>query len=354
MKIESRRILSLAALAGCATLALSGSASAQSILFDFNNAPLHSPLPVSQTAGGITALLSATGQGFSIQDQSAPVFPQGFSGRYIYPSSINAADLLVSFDHTLTSFSILYAPDELGCDDSCTMRVTAYMNGTYVGTNTHTASNPGTYPVDTLSCSFPQGFNSVDVHYDSHPPTCQDYGVIFLADDMRVTPMVTLVTPFCFGDGTAAACPCSNSGAAGHGCANASNASGAQLSGSGTPSLSNETLHFTCTGQVPGSLSIVFAGDAAATPRHFGDGLRCVAGALRRLYVKSAVGGVSSAPEAGDPTIVARSAALGDALAIGTVRYYHVYYADPSASFCAPPSGSTFNISNALNVTWSN
>ncbi|CAN5400042.1 hypothetical protein BH11BAC1_BH11BAC1_07180 [soil metagenome] len=61
------------------------------------------------------------------------------------------------------------------------------MNGSFVGTNTKTASVPGTWPVDTLFCNFPQGFDSVVVHYDSPPPTCQDYGVIYMADNMQVT-----------------------------------------------------------------------------------------------------------------------------------------------------------------------
>jgi hypothetical protein len=42
--------------------------------------------------------------------------------------------------------------------------------------------------VDTLRCSFAQGFDSVVVHYYLPPPTCQDYGTIFLADNMIVTP----------------------------------------------------------------------------------------------------------------------------------------------------------------------
>ena len=45
------------------------------------------------------------------------------------------------------------------------------------------------FPVTTLSCSFPTGFDSVVVHYDGPPPTCSDYGVIFMADNMRVTKM---------------------------------------------------------------------------------------------------------------------------------------------------------------------
>lgn len=166
---------------------------AQSILFDFNDAPLHAPLPVSITKGGITAKFTATGEGYSIQDNSAPVFPVGFSGRDIYPSSVFLSDLLIKYDKLLTDFSILYSCQELGCDDAATMRVTAYKNGIYVGTNTKAATHPGTWPVDTLDCSFSSGFDSVVIHYDHRPPTCTDYGVIFLCDDMLVTEQLSTI-----------------------------------------------------------------------------------------------------------------------------------------------------------------
>ena len=163
--------------------------SAQAVLFDFDNAPLYTSLPIYQTSGGITAHLSATGQGYSIQSANVLGFtPPGFSGHIIYPNSIYLADLLIHFDHTLTDFSIMYCVQELGCDNSATMKVSAYMNGSYVGFNTRTATFPGTWPVDTLRCSFAQGFDSVVVHYYLPPPTCQDYGTIFLADNMIVTP----------------------------------------------------------------------------------------------------------------------------------------------------------------------
>lgn len=161
---------------------------AQQIMFDFDNAPLHVSLPLAINSGGVTATLSATGQGFSIQEANTMGFtPQGFGGNCIYPNSVFAADLLIAFDQTLSDLSILYACQELGCDDAATMRITAYYQGIYVGTNTRTATYPGTYPMDTLSCSFPQGFDSVVIHYDSPPPTCQDYGTIFLADNMLIT-----------------------------------------------------------------------------------------------------------------------------------------------------------------------
>jgi hypothetical protein len=177
-------------LIGLMTIFLSNNLSAQAVLFDFDSAPIHTSLPLTLTIGGITAHFSATGQEFSIQDYFGNNFvPIGFSGLFICPNSINASDLLIRFDQTLTDFSILYAPEEYGCDSSATMRVTAYMNGSYVGTNTKIASNPGTWPVDTLSCSFPQGFDSVVVHYDhARPSGCSDWGPIFAADNTRVTP----------------------------------------------------------------------------------------------------------------------------------------------------------------------
>ena len=172
-------------LAGLAT-----PAAGQAVLFDFDTAPPYSPLPINLTVGGITAQFSATGQGFSIQRADALGFtPVGFAGYCIYPSSVYAADLLIGFSQALTDFSILYAPEEYACDSSATMRVTAYMSGTPVGTNTTFADPPGTWPTATLSITVAQGFNSVVVHYDAPPPTGGDWGPIFMADNMRVTPL---------------------------------------------------------------------------------------------------------------------------------------------------------------------
>ena len=167
---------------------------AQSILFDFDNAPVHSPLPVSLTVGGLTAQLSATGQGFSIQAANTMGFtPVGFSGNCIYPSSVFAADLLISFSTPLTNFSILYAPQELACDSSARMKVTAYLSDSLVGSNT-TNAVAGTWPSETLAFSSVQPFNRVVVHYDAPPPTGGDYGPIFMADNMEVTVSAPVLT----------------------------------------------------------------------------------------------------------------------------------------------------------------
>jgi hypothetical protein len=164
------------------------SAGAQSILYDFENANAHSSLPLSLTVEGVTAQFSATGQGFSIQPANTMGFtPAGFSGLCIYPNSVFAADLNISFSQSLSDFSILYAPEEYACDSSARLRVSAYLDNTFVGTATMSADLPGTWPAATLSLSSPEPFNRVVVHYDAPPPTGGDWGPIFMADNLLVT-----------------------------------------------------------------------------------------------------------------------------------------------------------------------
>lgn len=158
------------------------------VIFDFDNAPYRSSLPLSVTVAGLTAQLSATGQGYSIQAAGVLGFtPLGFSGYVIYPNSVFLADLSITFSQTIDSFSILCAPEEYACDSSATLRATGYRNGVFVATNTTSAPNPGTWPTATLILSSPQAFDTVIVHYDAPPPTGGDWGPIFMADYMVVT-----------------------------------------------------------------------------------------------------------------------------------------------------------------------
>ena len=155
---------------------------------------------------------------------------------------------------------------------------------------------------------------------------------------------------FCAGDGGAASCPCT-SGAVGHGCANSADASGALLSATGTSVP--DTLVLRSEFEPATALSIFLQGDAQlASHTAFGDGLRCVGGNLKRLYVANATGGVVSAPAAGDASISQRSAALGDPLAPGATRHYQVWYRDPDPTFCPAPAGATFNVGNGLSIVW--
>jgi hypothetical protein len=160
-----------------------------------------------------------------------------------------------------------------------------------------------------------------------------------------------LSVPFCIpGSGTVIGCPCLNMGTPGHGCDNSASTGGAILTTSGTSSILFDTLVFTQSGELPSALSIFLQGDTtSATGVTFGDGVRCVSGSLKRLYVHNAVAGTVTAPCCGDSPVSVRSAMLGDTISVGDTRYYQVYYRDPNPSFCTP---NTFNVGNAQQVAW--
>jgi hypothetical protein len=160
----------------------------------------------------------------------------------------------------------------------------------------------------------------------------------------------TCELPFCLGDGSSASvpCPCANSGSGGRGCENSASTGGTQLTVHGE--VHPDRVVLSTTGEVPTSLSIFFQGRSVLeSPATFGDGVRCIGGALKRIGVKTAVAGAASYPGTGDPTISARSAALGDLIRPGTYRYYQVSYRDPDPAFC---NSATFNASNAVMVAW--
>jgi len=156
----------------------------------------------------------------------------------------------------------------------------------------------------------------------------------------------------CTADGsTPTACPCANAGAEHHGCANSGDSSlGAVLVGSGTTNPDAVVLN--ASGMLPSALHVYVQG-SATIPNGilYGDGVRCFSGQLLRLAVKNAIEGASQFPDpgAGDPTITARSIALGFPIPPGATRVYQVQYRDPNPAFC--PSG-TFNATNAVEVQW--
>jgi hypothetical protein len=184
MKNQTLLVLSILSL-------LASQAGAQSVLFDFDSTPYHTPLPIDLTVGDITANFSGTGASYSIQIANiSGITPVGFAGNCIYPNSVSPSDLIVSFSQDIQDTSIMYAPSEFGCDTSATMRITGYRNGVFVATSTATAPNPGTWPTGVLTLSSPQGFNVVAIEYDA-PPVCGEWGPIFVADNMTVTPLPT-------------------------------------------------------------------------------------------------------------------------------------------------------------------
>ena len=158
-------------------------------------------------------------------------------------------------------------------------------------------------------------------------------------------------TSFCFPGFDAVSCPCTNPpSVAGRGCANSGGTGGAKLDAAGQPSLALDSVVFSTSGEKPTATSIVLQG-SAVTNQVFGMGVRCAGGVLKRLYTKTASAGAISAPAPGDPSVSARSAALGDALSAGATRYYLVYYRDPVVMGGCPAT-STFNATQSGAVTW--
>ena len=170
--------------------------------------------------------------------------------------------------------------------------------------------------------------------------------------DRRYEPLTNLCAPGTVG---VIACPCSNPPSGpGRGCDNAFGTGGAILSASGVAYLSTDSLVLTTSAQTPTGLTIVLQGDAVlGSGALFGQGVRCVGGALTRLYMKLASGGSITAPDssAGDPTISTRSASLGDPIQPGESRWYLVYYRD-ALPLGGCPASSAFNSTQTGLVVW--
>ena len=151
-------------------------------------------------------------------------------------------------------------------------------------------------------------------------------------------------------------CPCANPPSGpGRGCENSASTGGAQLVARGVAYLSTDTLEFRADGETPHARSIVLqARDVDPAGAVYGQGVRCVDAPLTRLFVKTAVGGTIVAPDpsAGDPSVSARSAALGDPIFPGARRRYMVVYRDPTVLGGCPPT-STFNATQTAEIVWS-
>jgi hypothetical protein len=168
--------------------------------------------------------------------------------------------------------------------------------------------------------------------------------------------VVTFATPLgtsaCVpGAGGVIACPCGNPPVGSNrGCNNSASTGGASIAGSGVASLAADSVQLMSAGELPNALSIVLQGNANNTGGLvFGEGVRCAAGTLKRLHTEHAVGGSIVYPDGLEPHVSTQSAALGDPIAPGSMRWYHVYYRDPSLPCTGEPN---FNATQALAVAW--
>ncbi len=149
------------------------------------------------------------------------------------------------------------------------------------------------------------------------------------------------------------ACPCSNPPAgSGLGCNNSSNTGGAHITATGPASLAFDGVTLITSGERPTAPTIVLQGSAQhPTGFAFGQGVRCITGILKRMYIKTASGGSITAPSGLDLSLSARSASLGDPITAGSHRYYGAYYRDPIMLGGCPASNG-YNITQQLDVVW--
>jgi hypothetical protein len=192
------------------------------------------------------------------------------------------------------------------------------------------ATNPLRVGYTSLSTTLTAGVTHIDGH-------------VYVST--RAEPAPTAV---CFG--TAAACPCANAGAAGHGCQNSFGTGGALLGATGSAIVSADTLLLTVSSlPLTNQLPTFFQGTSVpngGAGTGFGDGLRCAGGASIRLGTRTATNGTVSLGFgiAGDPPISVKGAVP----ALGATRTYQVIYRNVQA-YCTP---SLFNLSNGLTVIW--
>lgn len=160
------------------------------------------------------------------------------------------------------------------------------------------------------------------------------------ADNARIGGPVG--TPFCAGDGSAAACPCGNTGGGGEGCANSTGA-GATLAALGSSSAAGDWLRFDGAGLVPNQPALLFAGLNAVgggAGSAFGDGLRCAGGGVVRLGVRT--------PDASGTATWGPGLGAQGGWQAGDTRRFQLWYRDPAGG----PCGSGFNTSSGLEVAF--
>ena len=153
---------------------------------------------------------------------------------------------------------------------------------------------------------------------------------------------------FCFGDGLdtthTTACPCGNTGSAGHGCAHSFSALGGLLSVTGTTGADNVVL---TASDLPATSFGLFMQHDAAGDSTFHDGVLCAGGSLVRLRGRAAVSGVVSFPTSADTQTLSQRG--GVTVGSGLRRYYAVWFRNASTTFCPP---ATANVTNGFVIDW--
>ena len=156
---------------------------------------------------------------------------------------------------------------------------------------------------------------------------------------------------------TTQGCPCGQPNNPNGGCANfgPGATSGAILIYVGSPSVSADTVVLVTSNHRPAATvtNVFFSGSGSQTPGvPHGSGVRCVNVQLKRLYTGETSGGSLSRPAGADPSVTARSAALGVPIVPGQTRHYFNIYRDPFAAGPCGNTSSTVNLTNAISISW--
>jgi hypothetical protein len=212
----------------------------------------------------------------------------------------------------------------------------------------------GTTTWTTYTTSFYQGNGTDSVKIGDHIfiKSCGDDLSPTVYDDLFWVLSGAPGVGYCFGDpGSGTACPCANDNdgsVPGSGCYNGVFSSGAQLLGSGTASVSNDTMVLATTHLEPNNSGLYFQANNDLSPGLiWGDGLQCAGGQLKRLGVRFANSSGYSDTSGWAFTI---SAKAGNVLA-GDTKHYQCWYRTTSN----PPCGAginDFNSSNGYKVVW--
>jgi hypothetical protein len=168
--------------------------------------------------------------------------------------------------------------------------------------------------------------------------TSTDLNFNGVPDDCETSPG----TGYCFGDGTATACPCSNPSQPGAGCANSSGV-GSILANTGGASCAADDAVMLVT-QLPLNKSgILYMGTDwknGGLGSAIGAGLRCVGGQLKRFSVHNS--GATGSFQQGN--VVANSGGL---ITPGSTWYFQVWHRDAPLA-----CGEQINFSNGYKVTF--
>jgi Tol biopolymer transport system component len=263
----------------------------------------------------------------------------------------------ISADGRWVAF-VSYASNLVPGDTNGPLQADAFLRDTTAGTTSRMNVGPGGAQDEGSVGSLEISADGTCVAFDSDgehlvPGDTNDWPDVFVRDRFGGTGFTSLCDP---GVAGILGCPCGNPpDGSRRGCDNSQATGGAALSANGGAFLSEDTLVFTTSGERAHATSLLLQGTLATSlGAVYGQGVRCIAGGFRRLYVGTAVGGAVALPDFArrDPTVSARSAAVGLPISAGESRWYLVSYRDPIV-LGGCPSGSTYNATQTGRVTWS-